>query len=227
MPQAPAVARVGVSARAEFLTRAYMHLLLAVFGLVGFELALFQSGAAARIARAFGSVNWLLILGGFMIVGWLARSLAHGSGRSLALQYLALAGYVVAKGLILVPLLYAADNKAPGLIQSAAFVTVTAFLGLTAVVYTTRKDFTFLRPFLRFVGICALVAIVAAVLFGFRLGTWFSVAMVLVAGGSILSDTSAVMRRYPTDRYVGASLELFASIAFMFWYVLRLHARHR
>jgi hypothetical protein len=30
------------------------------------------------------------------------------------------------------------------------------------------------------------------------------------------------MRRYPEDRYVAASLGLFASIALMFWYVLSL-----
>ena len=47
-------------------------------------------------------------------------------------------------------------------------------------------------------------------------------AMVGLAGGAILYDTSNVLHHYPQDRYVGASLALFASVALMLWYVLRL-----
>ena len=71
-------------------------------------------------------------------------------------------------------------------------------------------------------GIIALVTIVGGVLFGFQLGTFFSVAMVGLAGAAILYDTSNVLHHYPEDRYVAASLELFASVALMLWYVLRL-----
>ena len=71
-------------------------------------------------------------------------------------------------------------------------------------------------------GVLALVAIAAAVIFGFELGTWFSVGMIGVAGAAILYDTSNVIHRYPEDRYVAAALQLFASVALMFWYVLRL-----
>ena len=80
----------------------------------------------------------------------------------------------------------------------------------------------FLRGMLVWGGILALVAIVAAVLFGFELGTWFSVAMIGFAGAAVLYDTSNILHHYPEDRYVGAALALFASIALMFWYVLRL-----
>ena len=69
---------------------------------------------------------------------------------------------------------------------------------------------------------CALLLIVASVLFGFVLGTMFSVAMVALAGASILYDTSNVLHHYTENRYVGAALQLFASVALMFWYVLRL-----
>ena len=93
---------------------------------------------------------------------------------------------------------------------------------LTAVVFTTRKDFSFMGSFLRFAFILAIVAIAAAVLTGFHLGTWFSVAMIGLAGGAILYDTSNVMLHYPEDRYVAASLALFASVAMLFWYVLQL-----
>jgi len=42
------------------------------------------------------------------------------------------------------------------------------------------------------------------------------------AGAAVLYDTSNIMHHYPSDRYVAAAMALFASIALMFWYVLRL-----
>ena len=134
---------------------------------------------------------------------------------------------MVFEGIIFVPLLYIANTNFPGVIQSAAFVTMAGFAGLTAVAFVTRKDFSFLRSMLMFGGALALVAIVSAVLFGFELGTWFSVAMVGLAGASILYDTSNILREYPEDRYVGAALQLFACVAMMFWYVLRIFMSSR
>jgi len=75
---------------------------------------------------------------------------------------------------------------------------------------------------LRWGGVVALVAIAGGILFGFNLGTWFSVAMVAFAGAAILYDTSNVLHHYPEDRYVAGALQLFASVALMFWYVLRI-----
>ena len=95
-------------------------------------------------------------------------------------------------------------------------------VGLVATAMITRKDFSFLRGILVWGGILALVGIVASVLFGFQLGTWFSVAMIGFAGAAVLYDTSNIMNHYPQDRYVAAAMALFASIALMFWYVLRL-----
>ena len=91
----------------------------------------------------------------------------------------------------------------------------------------TKRDFSFLRSLLFWGGICALVMIVAGVVFGFQLGTFFSVGMVAFAGGAILYDTSNVLHHFPEDRYVGAALQLFASVALLFWYVLTLFLRAR
>ena len=99
---------------------------------------------------------------------------------------------------------------------------MAGFAGLTGIAFWTRKDFSFLGGILRWAFILAIVAIVAGVLFGFQLGTWFSVAMVGLAGAAILYDTSNVLHHFPEDRYVAAALQLFASVALMFWYVLRL-----
>jgi FtsH-binding integral membrane protein len=46
--------------------------------------------------------------------------------------------------------------------------------------------------------------------------------MIGLMSGYILYDTSNVMHHYRTDQHVAASLALFASVATLFWYVIRL-----
>lgn len=212
------------SERALFITHTYNHLFLAVAALVAIEVGLFRSGIGQALAVRMLAVPWLLILAAFMLVGWLA-SRAAWRLRSTAAQYAGLGTYVVAKAIILVPLIYRAELFAPGTIQQAAQWTLLGFSGLTAIAWITRENFSFLRPFLIWCGFIALLLIVAALVFGFRLGTWFSGAMIALAGASVLYDTDKIRRRHRTDRYVGAALSLFASVSMMFWYVLRILSR--
>lgn len=221
-----AVADLGVDARATFITKTYSHLLGAVVGFTLIEVLLFSSGLAYPMASAMLGVSWLFILGGFVIVSWLASSMAHRA-ESTAVQYLALIGFVIAEAIIFVPLLVLADAVAPGAIQSAAVVTAVGFGILTGVVLITRKDFSFLKGILMWGFVAALVAIVAAVMLNLDLGAYFSMAMIALASGAILYKTSNVVHHYPQDRYVAASLELFASVALLFWYVLRLFISRR
>jgi FtsH-binding integral membrane protein len=220
------VFNLGENSRARFVSRTYNHLFAAVTAFIVLEVLLFKSGFAASIANTLLGTSWLLVLGGFMVVSWIARSVAHRA-ESKAMQYFALATYVVGEAIIFVPLLYVADRFAPGAIASAAMVTFLAFVGLSLVAFYTRKDFSFLRGILWWGGVIALVSIAGGVIFGFQLGTFFSVAMVGLAGAAILYDTSNVLHHYPEDRYVAASLDLFASVALMLWYVLRLFMSRR
>ncbi|WP_438020281.1 Bax inhibitor-1 family protein [Sorangium sp. So ce315] len=220
------VTRAAADSRERFIVRTYNHLFGAIVLFAGIEIALFKTGVASVIARAMMGTSWLLVLGAFMLVSWLASRAAH-TAASKPVQYIALFGYVLAQAIIFVPLLYIADMVAPGAIQSAGLATMAGFAGLTAIAFVTRKDFSFLGALLRWGGICALVLIAAGVLFGFQLGTFFSVAMVAFAGAAILYDTSNVLHHFPEDRYVGAALELFASVAMLFWYLLRLFTSSR
>jgi FtsH-binding integral membrane protein len=133
-----------------------------------------------------------------------------------------MAVFVFAEAIILAPLLFVAELKAPGTIDSAAGVTVLGCIGLIATAMITGKDFSFLRGLLVWGFFVAIAIIIAGALFGFELGMWFSVAMIGFAGAAVLYDTSNILHHYPQDKYVAASLELFASIALMFWYVLQL-----
>ncbi len=220
------VGNLGVDERASFIVRTYLHLFGAILAFIGIEVALFASGIAAPMAQAMLGVNWLLVLGGFVLVSWIATRAAHRSS-SLLTQYGALAGFVVAEAIIFVPLLFIANTYAPGAIESAGAVSMMGFTALTVIAFVTRKDFSFLRPFLMWGSVIALILIVAGVLFGFDLGMAFSVGMVALAGGAILFDTSKILRNYPQDRYVGAALQLFASVAMLFWYVLQIFMRMR
>jgi FtsH-binding integral membrane protein len=219
------VAELDQETRAQFIWRTYVHVALAVVAFALVEVALFQSGIAERVALPMIR-NWPLILGGFMLTGWLASRTAN-TIQSLPTQYLTLAAYVVVEAIIFAPMIYVCEMKAPGVTQSAAVITIVGCVGLMGVAHITRKDFSFLRGIVVWAGVLALIAIGGSFLFGWQLGTWFSVAMIGLAGAAVLYDTSNVLHHFPQDRYVAASLQLFASIALMFWYVLRLMASSR
>lgn len=221
-----AVGDLDAQTRGTFVSRTYAHLFGAFCAFILIEAFFFKTGLAATIAHALLGVSWLVVLGGFVVVSWVASRTAH-MAQSKGAQYAALSVYVIAESIIFVPLLYIADQVAPGAITSAAAVTFLAFAALTAVVFLTGKDFSFLRGLLFWGAIVAISLIVSGVIFGFQLGTYFSIAMVAFAGAAILYDTSNVLHHYPEDRYVAAALELFASVALMLWYVLRLFISRR
>ena len=209
-------------ARGQFLRRTYGHLAVAILafaGLTGVLVNLFGPSIAQLMTG--GKFSWLVVLGLFMGASWIAQKWAT-SDASLGLQYAGLGLYVVAEALIFVPILTVAASMGQNIIPMAAMITLGLFVGLTAVVVTTRIDFSFLRGFLVIGGFVALGAIVAGILFGFTLGIFFSGAMALFAGAAVLYHTSGVMNDYRTDQYVAASLALFASIALLFFYILRI-----
>jgi FtsH-binding integral membrane protein len=139
------------------------------------------------------------------------------------MQYAGLMLYVVAEAIFFVPLLWMAQQYGgPNVIATAGVITLVIFGGLTATVFLTGADFSFLRSALMLGGFAAIGLILCGALFGFDLGVFFSVAMVVFAGGYILYDTSNVLHHYRTHQYVAASLALFASVALLFWYVLRI-----
>lgn len=213
--------------RSAFLVKVYQHLALAVLAFIAFEAVLFVTGIAEGIysfLTSTGGLAWLLILGGFMIVSTIASRSAHNLGNTSA-QYGGLFALAAAEALIFAPVLYYAFRVADGGsgdVWSAAVVTAIGFAALTLVAMTTKRDLSFLRPVLTWGFIVALGLIAAAVIFGFQLGVMFSIAMIGLAGASILYQTQTIIRQYPAWAYVGAAVSLFASVMLLFWYVLQL-----
>jgi uncharacterized protein len=228
-PSYTPVATLDEATRSEFLSRVYQHLLAAVVAFVAFEALLINLGIAREIYELIsgGGGRWLIVLGGFMVVNWLATNAAHDI-LNPSRQYAGLFGMAAGEAIIFAPFLhyvFEVEGGGTTTVLAAAVITAIGFAGLSAVALVTRADLSFLRPILLWTGVCALVLIVAALLFGFELGVWFSVAMIALAGGSILYQTQTIMRRYPAEAYVGAAVQLFASVMLLFWYVLRLLSR--
>lgn len=217
------------SERSIFIKKTYLHLAGAVLAFIMIEGMLVRSALGATLVSAMLGTrfSWLLVLGGFMAVGALANSWAR-SARSPALQYAGLAIYVVAEALVCLPLLYmAAYYSDADVIPKAGITTGLVFVGLTATVLLTKRDFSWMGPALSIAGFAALGVIVSSMIFGFNLGTLFSAVMVVVAAGYILYYTSNVLHHYAIGAHVAASLALFAAVALLFWYVLRLFMSRR
>ncbi len=212
--------------RRAFMVKVYQHIALAFAVFVGLEVALFNGGIAERLFEMFfidgGGGSWLLLLGAFMVVNWFAGQ-ATAALDNPSKQYAGLFAIAAAYSVIFAPFLFYVFNyQGAGTVVSAAVITAIGFAVLTVIALTTATDLSFLRPIVMWGFGLALVAIIGAVLFGFNLGTWFSVAMIGVAGAAILYQTQSAQRTFPEEAYVAAAAGLFASIMTMFWYVLRL-----
>lgn len=210
--------------RQSFIRNTYLHLAYAVAGLAVLEYFLINFTGLGQMMMKFISQSaymWLVVLGGFMGVSFIAQKMANSSA-SKGMQYAGLGLYVVGTAILFLPLLFMASMYSPGAIGQAAIATGGLFLALTVVAFTTKKDFSFLGSMLKVGFIIALALIGASIVFGFNLGLLFSGAMVLLAAGSILYSTSNIIHHYHESQYVAASIGLFASLTTLFWYILQI-----
>lgn len=211
--------------RVDFYKKTYGHVAGGVLVFIIFEYLLLQSDAIVSFMLSMTEgYKWLLMLGGFMfITNYAERMTLKSTDKNT--QYLAFGLYILAQAFIFIPLIYIAAfymDSGTEILNQAAIVTLALFTGLSAVVFVTKKDFSFLRTGLTIGFFIAIGLIIAGVIFGFNLGLWFSVGMCLLAGGSILYQTSNLVHQYTTNDYVPAALGLFASLMLLFWYVLRI-----
>jgi hypothetical protein len=221
------VAQESEVTRVDFIRKTYTHVALAVLGFVLVEALFLNTPFIVEIGLAMTQgMTWLIVLGGFMfatsaIERWAMRS------TSVQQQYLAMFLYVVVEAFVFVPMLYMAIyfTESTAVLNQAVVITLALFTGISYIALTSKKDFSFLSSALTVGGFIAIGLVVAGMLFGFSLGLWFSVAMVILAGGSILYQTSNVLHHYNKNQHVAAALGLFASLMLLFWYVLSILTR--
>lgn len=214
--------------RVTFLKKTYAHVALAVIAFVIFEILLLNSEQGQALGQMMYG-NWIFVLILFAGGTWIANKWAHEPG-NIQKQYLGLFVYAFLEALLFLPLfMYLADpasgfaaNEVESIVSQAGILTAGLFTGLSAIALFSGKDFSFMRGILLVGFGIAFALIIAGALFGFNLGLWFSGAMVLLAGGSILYQTSRIVHDYHTDQHVAAALGLFSSLMLLFWYILRI-----
>jgi FtsH-binding integral membrane protein len=230
------VADATVDVRRTFIRKTYTHLAAAVYAFVGLSYLFHSIGLGQRMLMLMGQsqYSWLIVLGGFIAVSWVAERWAQSSA-SIGMQYAGLFLYVLAESIIFAPLLAIAATQTITLggvgtlniITAAAWTTLGMFGLMTAIAFLTRADFSFLRTFLGIVMISAFGLIIASIFMDFALGIWFAWLMVVAACGYILYHTSNVIHHYRTGQYVAAALALFASVALLFWYLIQIFMSNR
>lgn len=213
------------SERATFIRKTYWHLAGAIALFAALEGLFISMGLGTAALQLLGAsrYSWLMVMGAFMAVSWVADRWAT-NGSSKGMQYAGLLLYTVAEAVIFLPMIVLAVAMTGdiGLVLQAGLITVAMVIGISTVALTTKKDFSFLGGMLKIGGFIALGLIVASFILPISLGLWFSAAMVIFASGSILYNTSNLLHRYQPGQHVAASLSLFASVALLFWYLLRL-----
>ena len=114
---------------------------------------------------------WLLIIGVF----WLASVLASkwSLSQSKSTQYLGLGFYILLEAIIFCLCFFIATNMTGGsnVIFQAATLTIAMFAGISAVAFTSKRDFfSFLRNIIVIGGFISIGLIVGGMIFGFNLG---------------------------------------------------------
>lgn len=242
-----AVATLGVSDRVVFLRRTYGLLGVSLVAFAAFTAGImrFMTQTSLKFSgwALHGRWNWMLVVGLFVLVGYVAERLAR-SETSRGVQLAGLGVAVVAQSALLQPILWvlifrfghpdqlftatgdglglALTGQAAAILMQAIVITLSIFIGLTLTVFLTKKDFSFMRGALAIASFAALGVILASWLFGFSLGALFCGAMILLMAGYILYQTSLVMSYFPPTAFVAAALMLFSTVATLFWYVLQL-----
>jgi len=245
------VADAPAADRAAFFRRTYglvaigfaaFAALLAIF-FVGFEVkhgvrglydTTYGTGIAAAIfgglqgmLRSMGSWSMLLVMLAFWGATTVAQSLAFNRASRTA-QYAGLGLYVVLEALIFVPLIgyviYSTKGNASSVLMPAGIVTGGMIAGLTALVFMTNLDFSFLRIAIILGSFAALAIVLVAAIAGLTLGAWFSIAMIVLMASVILYQTNEIKNTLETDQHVAAAFILFSSFVTLLFYVIRFFA---
>jgi modulator of FtsH protease len=157
----------------------------------------------------------------FVMIGAILATQAVRHVRGVNL--LALFAFTTLTGAIISPLVWYVLARNPGSLIQAGLLTVGIFGGLTAYVFISKRDFSFMRGMLM-TGL--IVVVLAAVLNIFFASSAFSFGISAVAlllfSGFVLYDTSNIIRRYPTNEYVAGALSLYLDAFNIFLALLNL-----
>ena len=236
------VADAPAADRAAFFRRTY-GLVAAAFGAFAVLLALFFVGFDQRQGIALllfsGLFSMIDSLGGWsvllvMVAFWGANSVAQSlafNRASRGSQYAGLGLYVILEALIFVPLIgfviISTKGDAGSVLIPAGIVTGAIIAALTALVFMTNLDFSFLKVAIVIGSFAALAIVIVAAIAGLSLGAWFSIAMIVLMASVILYQTNEIKNTLETDQHVAAAFILFSAFVTLLFYVIRFFAGRR
>lgn len=218
----PTVASLGIESRLGFLRKTY---------------ALFTAGVGVSAVGAFSGMT--VLSGAFtgvspivFFIGYLAAFFGVYALRKVpVVNVVALLAFTFLSGMTLSPLLVgtlAAKGIAIGManIMTAFVGTTVAFGGLSAYVFISRKDFSYLGGFLTVMCLGMLAFILCSFIFGIGMSQPMWIGFNLLGLGMmclfVLYDTSMILNHYAEDEYVMAAMALFLDFILIFKYILRL-----
>ena len=236
------VAQAPASERAAFFRRTYglvaigfaaFAALLAIF-FVGFDrqegIAFALFSGLFSMMRSLGGWSILLVMLAFWGATTVAQSLAFNRA-SRSSQYAGLGLYVVLEALIFIPLIgyviLSTKGNASTVLVPAGIVTGGMIAGLTALVFMTNLDFSFLKVAIILGSFATLAIVLVAAIAGLSLGAWFSIAMIVLMATVILYQTNEIKNTLETDQHVAAAFILFSSFVTLLFYVIRFFAGGR
>lgn len=134
-------------------------------------------------------------------------------------------GFTFLNGMMMGPYLSYLGVKGHGLVvQQAGITTLGTFVALTAYVFWSRTNFSYLRGFL-WSGLWGLILVGFV---GFFTGMSsamhlvYCYAGVLIFVGFVLYDTSNLINRESTTEYVSATLDLYLDLLNLFRFILQI-----
>ena len=236
--------------RLAFLRKVYSLLFSGIFVFflcTAIPIALYLAGTAVgeSIVSALLSINPLVYIVAVLGMSFLAGAVAHKPGINIVMFYVFAAFF----GVLTVPLvLYAMVVTAEaGALESgqlavasgltavlqAAGLTTLIMGGLTAYVFITKKDFSFMGGFLA-VGLVLLIGAAIIMAISSMMGanvemfhTAFSIVAVILFSGYVLYDTSRILHHFPSHMWVAAALHLLIDFIILFRNILWLILQSR
>ena len=208
-------AQASVSERMGFIRKVYALFFAATLFAIGGVLLGLSYDPLLQFAYEHPFIMFFIMIGGVMG----AQAVRHVPGLNLA----ALFGFTTLTGVVISPLIAVIWRINPGSILAAGLLTVGIFGGLTAYVFVSKKDFSFMRGMLMTGLIVVILAGVVNIFLGASaLGFAVAAATLLLFSGFVLYDTSNIIRRYPTNEYVSGALDLYLDAFNIFLALLRI-----
>jgi len=219
-----------VDERVAFIRRTYVHLLIEIC-LVGAvaSFVLKTPVLLEKVAMPLAS-NLIIYLLLFFGVSFVSRKLMEGQKSSVA-QYSGAGLWVFFLGVLVSPFAWITHEMTGSyeLVGQAFVMTAALFGSLTAYVFISKKDMTFIGGALSILTAIAFGVSLLLAFFGSSAAgsIGYSVVWIALLGGWVLYDTSKIIHHRAINQHVAASVDLLVDFVYMFIHILMLLLRSR